>query len=94
MVNGRSVKAQVDSGAVVTVVPASLVPWDAFTGKTWRAQGLTGGETLPIAEVNIGVSDTSARMRVEGQKDVILGTDFPEFKKLLEESGHSFQPTD
>ena len=96
-VNDKPAMAQIDSGAVVTVVPTTLVPEDAFTGKSWRAQGFTGGETLPIAEVTLAVSGTSARMRVlakKGQKEVIVGTDFPNFQELLRESGRNFKSTD
>ena len=89
-------KAVLDSGAEMSVVPAHVVPPSAYTGDKLKAAGVWGEGSLPLAKLTIGAEKGSSTMLVlvrEGLQEVLLGQDFPYFADLMRTSLPSFAPT-
>ena len=89
-------KAVLDSGAEMSVVPARVVPPSAYTGDKLKAAGVWGKGSLPLAKLTIGAEKGNSTMLVlvrEGLQEVLLGQDFPYFADLMRTSLPSFAPT-
>jgi hypothetical protein len=87
-------KAVLDSGAEMSVVPAHVVPPSAYTGDKLKAAGVWGEGSLPLAKLTIGAEKGSSTMLVlvrRGTQEVLLGQDFPYFADLMHVP---FQPLD
>ena len=84
---GKSIRAQVDSGASISLVWSQLVPKLAQQAPIKTISGITGILTLPVVQVTVDLfgkrTTIDAVVYDKAPVDLIIGRNCPDFKDLL-----------
>ena len=86
--DGKLVRAQVDSGAAISLVWSKLIPTPPTNAPTKTITGIAGAPiTLPVQPVSVELFDKVITINTvvydDAPIDLLIGRNCPDFKKIL-----------